>query len=108
MLLEIGNTKAKLKFSFKCKKKGLKGGRGQGNMSQQNKKIKTEILISLSTKKRERGLLGPDLTSEQWNKAKLINLYNHLLLNINFKHFKRTLLSKRKTNSMKGKDQDSF
>ena len=42
MLLEIGNTKAKLKFSFKCKKKGLKGGRGQGNMSQQNKKIKTE------------------------------------------------------------------
>lgn len=41
MLLEIGNTKAKLKFSFKCKKKGLKKG-GQGNMSQQNKKIKTE------------------------------------------------------------------
>ena len=32
MLLEIGNTKAKLKFSFKCKKKGLKGG-GQGNVT---------------------------------------------------------------------------
>lgn len=41
MLLEIGNMKAKLKFSFKCKKKGVKKG-GQGNMSQQNKKIKTE------------------------------------------------------------------
>ena len=26
MLLEIGNTKAKLKFSFKRKKKGLKRG----------------------------------------------------------------------------------
>lgn len=42
MLLEIGNTKAKVKFSFKCKKKGLKRGGGQGNMSQQNKKINTE------------------------------------------------------------------
>lgn len=41
MLLEIGNTKAKLKFSFKCKKKGLKGGGGK-EMSQQNKKINTE------------------------------------------------------------------